>query len=64
MVLSNKSGGIIGNLIRIENKGELAEKETESEDAQNIPQYGGTMNLRIDSDIMTFDPNARSFITA
>jgi ABC-type transport system substrate-binding protein len=36
-------------------------KKPESEDAQNIPQYGGTMNLRIDSDIMTFDPNARSF---
>ena len=25
------------------------------------PQYGGTMNLRIDSDIMAFDPNDHSF---
>ena len=25
------------------------------------PRYGGTMNLRIDSDIVTFDPNAKSF---
>ena len=25
------------------------------------PQYGGTMNLRIDSNIVTFDPNAKSF---
>ena len=27
----------------------------------NKPQYGGTMNLRIDSDIMAFDPIEASF---
>ena len=36
-------------------------KTTEKVNKLNNPQYGGTMNLRIDSDIMAFDPNARSF---
>ena len=36
-------------------------KKAIAEDKLNKPQYGGTMTLRIDSDIMAFDPNARSF---
>ena len=36
-------------------------KRTGSEDIHSKPQYGGTMNLRIDSDIVTFDPNDKSF---
>jgi peptide/nickel transport system substrate-binding protein len=37
------------------------EKKKESETSINKPQYGGTMNLRIDSNIVTFDPNDKSF---
>ena len=36
-------------------------KNTASMDKLDKPQYGGTMNLRIDSDIVTFDPNDKSF---
>ena len=36
-------------------------KKSIDEEKLNKPQYGGTMNLRIDSDIVTFDPNDKSF---
>jgi ABC-type transport system substrate-binding protein len=39
----------------------VVKNESTDMDRLNKPQYGGTMNLRIDSDIMAFDPNARSF---
>jgi peptide/nickel transport system substrate-binding protein len=35
-------------------------KITESADKLNTSQYGGIMSLRIDSDIVTFDPNDKS----
>ena len=37
------------------------EKKGNGKNNLNVSQYGGTMNLRIDSDIMAFDPNAPSF---
>ena len=36
-------------------------KKDESGTSSTKPQYGGTMNLRIDSNIVTFDPNDKSF---
>ena len=36
-------------------------KATPEERKFSKPEYGGTMNLRIDSNIVTFDPNAKSF---
>ena len=36
-------------------------KENASENKISKPQYGGKMNLRIDSNIVTFDPNDKSF---
>ena len=33
-------------------------KKEVSKQTFDKPQYGGTMTLRIDSDIMAFDPNA------
>ena len=35
-------------------------KGTTLVDSINKPQYGGTMNLRIESNILTFDPNDSS----
>jgi ABC-type transport system substrate-binding protein len=37
------------------------EKKNNGENSLNVSQYGGTVTLRIDSDIMAFDPNAPSF---
>ena len=36
-------------------------QKNQPEEILGKPQFGGTLNLKIDSDIMTFDPNARSF---
>ena len=35
-------------------------KRATRENKPKTPQYGGTMNLRIDSDILTFDPDDSS----